>query len=121
MRQLICLAICVGALLPPQTLAADQQKPIKKEIVATLKKRLKNVLTDEDSAKFKNEFMSRAEDPESHEIALCGQVNSKNRYGGYTGFQSYIVRSTGEVIMDTPDVPSATLYLWPVWCGNPIK
>lgn len=121
MKLPMCLAICGAVLMSSQTLSADQQKPIKKEIVATLKKMLKDSLFDEGSAKFKNEFMSRSDDLDSTEIALCGMVNSKNRHGGYVGFQNYIVTSSGMVILDTHDVPSATRHLWPVWCGNPIK
>lgn len=82
---------------------------------------MKDALADADSARFKDEFLSRPDIEGSDAIALCGYVNAKNLYGGYVGFKQYIVSTDGMLIYDTPTVPSATEYLWPVWCQQPLK
>jgi hypothetical protein len=53
-----------------------------------IRKRLK----DPDSAKFKGVFFSTFEGTP----VVCGQVNSKNGFGGYTGYQHFV--AAGEVI-----------------------
>jgi hypothetical protein len=35
--------------------------------------------------------------------ATCGEVNGKNRYGGYVGFRGFIANSSGDVFFDDPD------------------
>lgn len=44
-------------------------------------------LYDADSAQFRNEQVYR---PDGRTV-VCGEVNSKNRLGGYSGFQPFIV------------------------------
>lgn len=46
---------------------------------------VKSALKDPESAKFKNV------------VGVCGEVNSKNSYGGYTGFKSFYI-SDGVVV-----------------------
>ena len=56
----------------------------------TIKKRL----IDADSAKFQNQS------------GFCGEVNSKNRMGGYTGFSRYIANTdTGLIVIETDKDP----------------
>jgi hypothetical protein len=50
---------------------------------------VKNELKDPDSAKFKNLIAGKFSDGR---IAVCGEVNSKNSFGGYTGFTLFMVR-----------------------------
>jgi hypothetical protein len=49
---------------------------------AGLKKRLK----DPDSAQFRNTYLSR----KSGTPVTCGEVNSKNSFGGYSGFKLFL-------------------------------
>lgn len=112
---LLCLAMAASSHAAPPT------KQQAKKLTATLRQALKDTLTDEDSAKFRNEYLSLSDTDGSTEIALCGEVNSKNKFGGYVGYQQFIVTTGGMVIMNTQDVPTATQYLWPVWCGRPLK
>lgn len=112
---LLCLTMAAS------THAAPLTKQQAKKLTSTLRQALKDTLTDEDSAKFRNEYLSMSEIDGSTEIALCGEVNSKNQFGGYAGFQQYIVTTSDGVIRNTPAVPTATQYLWPVWCSRPIK
>lgn len=112
---LLCLTMATS------THAAPLTKQQAKKLTSTLRQALKDTLTDEDSAKFRNEYLSMSEIDGSTEIALCGEVNSKNQFGGYAGFQQYIVTTSDGVIRNTPAVPTATQYLWPIWCSRPIK
>lgn len=46
------------------------------------------LLYDPDSAQFRNQFR------------WCGEVNAKNRMGGYVGFTRYVVLGKNEVIFE---------------------
>jgi hypothetical protein len=52
------------------------------------KMNLEAALKDPDSAKYRNLFVSRIS---GGGLALCGEVNSKNGFGGYTGFKGFTV------------------------------
>lgn len=59
---------------------------------------------DPDAAQFRNEETSSAGD-------VCGEVNSKNRFGAYVGFSKYIYSSTsGLVGMSESDPDFAEYY-----------
>ena len=113
--------LCLTIIFCGGEVAAAPPKLNTKQLTAALKQRLKDSLADEASARFKDEFLSRPDIAGSDEIALCGYVNAKNLYGGSVGFKPYIVSTDGMLVTDTPDVPSATEYLWPVWCQQAIK
>lgn len=57
---------------------------------------LKAMLKDGDSAKFRKEFVSRIS---GGNLMLCGEVNSKNALGAYTGYQRFIASTN-------PDAPN---------------
>ncbi len=74
---------------------------------------LADKLKDAESAKFRN--------LKSHGGALCGDVNSKNSYGAYTGFSRFII------IKRTPSIYSTYIddgdgrffdFVWEHECGN---
>lgn len=88
------------------------------------------ILRDPSSAQFRNVEIRKSG-------AACGEVNSKNGFGGYAGFRQFVVTPDGEVMIDpddpTPVTPgqSATLdqiqaagdaYAWIArrleWCVN---
>jgi hypothetical protein len=48
---------------------------------------LKALLKDPDSAKFRNVVVTRLS---GGNLMLCGEVNSKNAFGAYTGFKGFI-------------------------------
>ena len=63
--------------------------PVQNETMLQLvKDRVKSNLKDPYSAHFKNIFYS----PE--DSAICGEVNSKNEFGGYVGYRKFIVTTT---------------------------
>ncbi|RZF63828.1 hypothetical protein EWE75_14450 [Sphingomonas populi] len=54
---------------------------------------LKGGLKDADSAKFRNEFVNALD---TGAQMLCGEVNSKNAFGAYTGFKRFIASPNPE-------------------------
>jgi hypothetical protein len=62
--------------------------------VETGKDAIKNRLKDPDSAQFKDVYFFRGKD---NIPVTCGQVNSKNSYGGYSGFQHFISGGSPEL------------------------
>lgn len=64
--------------------------------VATAQVKVRELLRDPESARFRN--ISRYGD------VVCGQVNSKNGFGGYAGFSDFSYEiSTGEARVDDMD------------------
>ena len=62
------------------------------KVLLVAREAVKDRLKDPDSAKFKSEKINGT--------TVCGEVNSKNSYGGYIGFKRYIVRNDGGVTFD---------------------
>lgn len=114
---LIRLALC--ALLVACLTAAGQ--PAKKSSAdAATTKRLHaavvETLRDAESARFRGEYLSLAEDGQDPAVrSLCGEVNAKNAYGGYVGFTRFIANSEGMMAFDPADP------VWAVWCARPIS
>jgi hypothetical protein len=90
-------AIAFAALLViPSAFAAPKQKSppaVKPDLIAQARERVKEILKDPDSAKFRTEFVGK-------DGAVCGFVNAKNSYGGYSGFERYVV-SLESVLLDS--------------------
>ena len=66
-------------------------------------KRFKNALVDRafdpDSVKFRNLVWKNPIDKSGRQIVvLCGEVNSKNRMGGYIGFQKFYSDGEGSLV-----------------------
>ncbi|AZP72765.1 hypothetical protein EJJ20_29575 [Pseudomonas poae] len=59
--------------------------------VKQAREEVKRNLFDADSAQFRNEKVYRVGD----EVVVCGEVNAKNRAGGYGGFAMYVVEGIG--------------------------
>ena len=58
------------------------------------KGRIKNRLKDSESAKFRNIFISK----KIGSPIVCGEINSKNSFGGYSGYQRFVSGGTIQVI-----------------------
>jgi hypothetical protein len=65
---------------------ATRATPAKPNAIALAHERVKDALKDPESARFKGEFVGK-------DGAVCGLVNAKNSYGGYGGFERYIVET----------------------------
>lgn len=87
---------------------------------------IKAMLKDEDSAEFRNEFVSRLD---GGNLMLCGQVNSKNSFGAYTGYSRFIASPNpnapslieGEAMGGLEAIPGAFAEAYAGACGNRVK
>ncbi|MEB0133776.1 hypothetical protein QN362_00355 [Actimicrobium sp. CCC2.4] len=100
MRRPFLLIAVVAAIFISGCGKSDAQK--ENELNANLKmlgeRYVKAKLKDPDSAEFRNQFIGKAGAP-------CGEVNSKNSFGGFVGFQRYISVGT-ELTVLKADMPA---------------
>lgn len=76
---------------------------------------IKNRLKDPDSAQFRNTFFHYGS---SLVPVTCGEVNSKNSFGGYAGFQRFISGGSAEVSYLEGDMKNAEEFskVWLAFC-----
>jgi len=84
MKRALIIALMGVACAAQAAPKAKLKQTAKPDPIAGAHERVKDVLKDPDSAKFRTEFVAR-------DGAVCGFVNAKNSYGGYGGFKRYIV------------------------------
>lgn len=77
--------------LPIATLAADTSFTIKAQ------NQIKEFMKDPDSTQFRN--VKEIVNTQGSKV-LCGQINSKNSYGGYVGFKPFSYSNDGLNIID---------------------
>lgn len=70
---------------------------------------VKEKLKDPDSAEFKNQFIGKKGIP-------CGEVNAKNGFGGYNGFQRYMAGSKELTVMPQDMAPGEFEASWATFC-----
>ena len=91
------------------SVAAAQKAPSKAEVtkfVNASKAAFQAQLKDPDSAKYRNLFIGLPRDfggNNTREIALCGEVNARNSYGGLTGFKRFYFASGAGESESEPD------------------
>lgn len=95
---LVCAILLVGACgtRTPDVPVSDDETPAPHKEIETKvegESNLKRGLKDGDSATFRDEFVSELEGGAQ---MLCGEVNSKNSFGGYTGFKRFIASPNPE-------------------------
>jgi hypothetical protein len=104
--------------------ATDSSEPADAgEQIAEYQVQAKNTMT----ASLKDPGSAQYQDVEAHEVAskpgvyvFCGEVNSKNGFGGYTGYQRFVAAVT---IAATEDAVSGFDKLWRQFCtgaGTPV-
>ena len=71
-------------------------------------------LKDPDSAEFKDVFFARAKD---NVPVVCGEVNSKNSFGGFVGFQSFISAGSSDTTFLQSEVEDFKT-LWESMCAR---
>jgi hypothetical protein len=77
------------------SIPAEKQRTVIDAVKAQLK--------DPDSAKF------RGLKPMGDKGGICGWVNAKNGYGGYSGYQVFFYNHDGRVALLTPDLSEPSL------------
>ncbi|TWQ40718.1 hypothetical protein [Xanthomonas vasicola] len=88
MRPTLCLFLSIATFALP--ISAAEKKPIRPATaneLAMLKAAMQSVLKDPDSAKYESVIVGTK--PESKNL-ICGRVNSKNGFGGYSGMVSFV-------------------------------
>lgn len=78
----VCEVQAAASKLKPIKLSAAQEQAVKAAVTYDLK--------DPASAQFRP--MVAGVFPGGSSITVCGEVNSKNSFGGYVGFTSYMVQ-----------------------------
>lgn len=66
---------------------AQQEKWFGAETIVTAQRNVRASLKDPDSAQFKDIYANYTEE---FQVVACGQVNSKNSLGGFTGFKRFV-------------------------------
>lgn len=112
MRRIILI---FGVVAVSVTLLACGESATQKEarINANLKiageKYVKLKLKDPESAQFQNQFIGIGGGP-------CGEVNSKNSFGGYTGFKRYISAGEALTVTESDMAPEEFNISWRQFC-----
>lgn len=91
----------------PQTPAekkAQQEKWFGAETIVAAQRAVRSSLKDPDSAEFKDVYANYTE---KFDVVACGQVNSKNSYGGYTGFKRFVSSGKSVIIEGRDDLAAA--------------
>jgi hypothetical protein len=96
---------------PAEAEAKERQEQILgDEVVASAKRAVLRLLRDPESAQFRDVFVKRTS---TIGTVACGEVNSKNGFGGYVGFKHF-VSAGGSVVMEDQHDDSAMV--WRVAC-----
>lgn len=72
-------------------------------------KYVKLKLKDPEAAQFRSQFIGKAGAP-------CGEVNAKNGFGAYAGFQRYIVAGKELTVLEADMVPGEFNNSWGQLC-----
>lgn len=90
----------------------------ERDYIAEAREKIKEQLKDPFSAKFRNEVIFHNSDIESG-IGVCGEVNAKNSYGAYGGFERYYY-SFGKKAETVSSAISEGVFdvLWDLICKN---
>lgn len=62
---------------------------VNDQIFELAREGVRGKLKDPDSANFRNLIIHKGESPKDGRFYVCGEVNSKNSYGGYVGFTPF--------------------------------
>ncbi|HHO3502998.1 TPA: hypothetical protein ACRRG1_003350 [Acinetobacter baumannii] len=79
MNKFLIIVILGCLLLGCGKTEEEKLKDERQKLDLQVQKLVKDKLKDGDTAKFRNQW------------ELCGEVNAKNSFGAYTGFQRYVV------------------------------
>jgi hypothetical protein len=66
----------------------------KEKLISEKQQVISAKLKDPDSAKFRNVFISNL----TYEPTVCGEINAKNSYGAYGGYEIFYVSNDGAKI-----------------------
>ena len=99
-----------GNAAPPQP--ADEQAR-ESQWIYNGKDAVRSRLKDPDSAKFRNVFFHRSKSTDMP--VACGEVNSRNSFGGYAGFERFVSAGSGGNTYLASDVQGGEQAFDTVW------
>lgn len=79
---------------PPPDPFADKSR--QRMWIVKAESAVQSKLKDPSSAQFRNVFFNKYVTPNGPVPMVCGEVNSKNSFGGYRGFQRFVASGGGE-------------------------
>jgi hypothetical protein len=90
--------ICLNLSPPPPDVdgkraaqeQADRESNTKYTLLAAAERAIKERLKDADSAQFRNESVHK----NGKGLIVCGEVNAKNGFGGFSGFKHFVSMGT---------------------------
>jgi hypothetical protein len=88
---------------------AQEEARMKTNLKILGEKYVKEKLKDPDSAQFQNQFIGIKGAP-------CGEVNSKNSFGGYGGFKRYISVGRELTVLESDSNPTEFDATWRQIC-----
>lgn len=83
----------------PQSADLDLDTHYRGAALTTLRM-LKSRMRDPDSAQFRNLWVVDISDDGLHVPAVCGEVNSRNAFGAYTGFTPFLAAQEFAIMPD---------------------
>lgn len=90
----LTVAVCVALPCPSQAqnvVFTPEERQQGEVIINVAEKYFAATLRDAPSAIFKNVFIGKRPNPRpGSKVVVCGQINGRNAFGGYTGFQYFI-------------------------------
>ncbi|MBD1224936.1 hypothetical protein IC789_09150 [Acinetobacter seifertii] len=78
MKKILLIALFSSLLFGCAKTKEEKLQEERNKLDVMVQQLVRNALKDGDSAKFRNQW------------ELCGEVNAKNSFGAYTGFQRFI-------------------------------
>jgi len=94
---------------------SDKQGATDSFLIAKGQESVLSKLKDPKSADFRRVYLLRSKD---NMAAICGEVNSKNAFGGYVGFQRFISSGAPEAtfLENEPHISGSFQELWNRLC-----
>jgi hypothetical protein len=82
-----------------------------------LKAQMVDSLRDPESARVERDRLYLGDD--GNTVSLCGLVNAKNAFGGYSGKKLFVSTSTGMVLIEGAEgVVAGFSEVWETWCAQ---
>lgn len=87
------------AMIFGQALAQPSPSEIKAFDISKAKELVSDELSDPESAKFRRMFLSNTVNAKGeNRVHLCGEVNAKNKMGGYSGYRKFFADANSAII-----------------------
>lgn len=83
---------------------AQQEKWFGAETIVAAKRAVRRSLKDPDSAQFKGVYANYTEE---FSVVACGQVNSRNSFGGHTGFKRFVSSGKSAILEGRDNIADA--------------